>query len=726
MKNLKEKFSTSIENLKDVIDRFLSEAGVIVEWQDIDKWRQEKTIFKDKKVVLPSNFDLAILPLIVFKLEKEIFGQEKSHNRFKTLAAYFWGVARYFEANLPYITDGQEMATYFISFFKEVSEKISGSQLEELPLISDKEIESIIFGSKIYQKIEKNSQLKIQKLNQLFRILSLLYQRNHEIKNTQTYLESLPFLGQSFLEKIELNLTFSLNEIFKPFWDALLKKIYEDIKNLPSKDLSQFYKKIFNKILGIEFELLKIKDKLQPLLDNFSSLTLQAKIERLKKIIHVIHEEFSYQRQTGTIGYLLKERKLNCVTISFLLGSIFDDLNIDYANVAIPGHVFLVCNLDNDLYFVDGANEDRPLILQISTSISEKKSEIIARIKEYVTQKSLSSGILLTYLGEEGQKFFYQFFNRQVDYLHFSKPPGSHLTNMFTWLVNSLVIDAFKNNNETSLNLAEKIILEAKKYDPIDTYLDLILAEIYKHRGNYLEAIKMLEGHLQYNKNNAYYHNLLGELYRLYGNYQKAEFYFKEAVNLSRGDALFYYLDLARFYFDNKKYDEAIDVCLKALELNFKKFDIYVILGLSYFAKGDLTNAEKYFLQAYKQNSKDVFVLKNLIKLYLTNLNYDKVIEFSKKLLHFESSDVFALESLGKAFLFKGNLRKAEKFFKKLIQFQPDNYLAYYYLGLIYFRLKKFSLAYDNFEKFLSFNPQEKDYVDSVQSMMKLMTKLKH
>jgi len=71
-------------------------------------------------------------------------------------------------------------------------------------------------------------------------------------------------------------------------------------------------------------------------------------------------------------------------------------------------------------------------------------------------------------------------------------------------------------------------------------------------------------------------------------------------------------VDLANFLFDNKRFSEAINYYLKAIEINSNQPDILVDTGVSYFELKRFSEAKTYFEKALKLKEDHVNALYNM------------------------------------------------------------------------------------------------------------------
>src|SRR5574344_1909308 len=84
------------------------------------------------------------------------------------------------------------------------------------------------------------------------------------------------------------------------------------------------------------------------------------------------------------------------------------------------------------------------------------------------------------------------------------------------------------------------------------------------------------------------------------------------------------------------KLDEAEKLYLKVIKDNPQNFDANNLLGLLYFQKNDLINAETYIKNALLIKN-DPYFCDNLGRVYTKSKNYDKAIEILKQGLEQDS-----------------------------------------------------------------------------------------
>lgn len=101
--------------------------------------------------------------------------------------------------------------------------------------------------------------------------------------------------------------------------------------------------------------------------------------------------------------------------------------------------------------------------------------------------------------------------------------------------------------------------------------------------------------------------------------------------------------ELAQLYFNYRQYDKAIDYANKCKTCSFKN----AILGRSYYALEDYASAEKYLLQAIKENGDDAEVAYALARTYLDLEAYQKAIPYYQKAVSLNNNQSTWMYELG-------------------------------------------------------------------------------
>ena len=148
-------------------------------------------------------------------------------------------------------------------------------------------------------------------------------------------------------------------------------------------------------------------------------------------------------------------------------------------------------------------------------------------------------------------------------------------------------------------------------------------------------------------------------------------------------------LDLIAENIRNKNFDEALRLC-KLNENSKNKSVIYNFIGVINFIKKDFLQAENFFLDAIKIDSKFEDPIKNLCSIYSNNKKYDKLLEYSLKLYNLNNSNPRNIFRLGSANELNKNFDEAIKYYEEFINTTgSDKKIGYNNIGNIYLRKGK-------------------------------------
>ncbi|MHB8231312.1 MAG: tetratricopeptide repeat protein [bacterium] len=263
-------------------------------------------------------------------------------------------------------------------------------------------------------------------------------------------------------------------------------------------------------------------------------------------------------------------------------------------------------------------------------------------------------------------------------------------------------LDAYtKGQYDKGIDLIKKYLLNY----PNNLSAYILLAKIYKHKGQVKDSENALNKALEIEKENITVLNEAGNLYKLNKDYDKAIFYLNKALEYSP-DNLYAITQLKEIFIKKEEWKNAYKMSKlflsqsKDKEINKKEEQL--MLGLKYeFGKylleseNDTVRSVKRFNQVLSQN-------KNFVPAYLSLgdalLKKEKIHE--------------AFDLLEKAFLKTGNLAlilkiedtsiKANhpeniiKFYQELIYNNPEKWEYRLFLGKLYIRLEMIDEALSN------------------------------
>lgn len=287
---------------------------------------------------------------------------------------------------------------------------------------------------------------------------------------------------------------------------------------------------------------------------------------------------------------------------------------------------------------------------------------------------------------------------------------------------------------------AKELLLQAKKVDNENFEVYWALAYYYQLQEQKEEAIECykkcfsLRPHWEYMIN-----NFIGNLFYSLKEYNKAIVFYRMAVDSNNqypvfaknlagayqilADQLFgsqdyptaekMYIEAAKsdndanrwntlgnFYYDMKRWNEAIDSYKKAMEIRTDPVFIENC-GLAYERNGNFEEAEKYYLEALEVDPESAKLFNRLGVFYHDQTQYEKSIGYYLKALEREPNNLLFLENLALAYSMKNDYGAAIEIYEKFLQISPANAKILNAMGVIYYNQQQYESAIEMYHKAL-------------------------
>ena len=196
-------------------------------------------------------------------------------------------------------------------------------------------------------------------------------------------------------------------------------------------------------------------------------------------------------------------------------------------------------------------------------------------------------------------------------------------------------------------------------------------------------------------------------------NYIKAEF---DKIKEPNNKELF---DIANFYKNSKKYNEAIKFYTKiiiTLDDNTEiKSDLLYRRGGSYERLGEYKKADKDLQHALKINPEDAYVLNYLAYSWLErNFKINDAIKMLEKAYSYKNNDPYIIDSIGWAYYLVDNYLKAEKFLKRAVELMPNDPIVNDHYGDILWKLDRKIQARYFWNNVLNMKDAEPDIIENI------------
>ena len=152
--------------------------------------------------------------------------------------------------------------------------------------------------------------------------------------------------------------------------------------------------------------------------------------------------------------------------------------------------------------------------------------------------------------------------------------------------------------------------------------------------------------------------------------------------------------DMANFYKNFKKYDEAIIYYTKLIEIfddnSEIKQDLLYRRGGAYERIKEYSKSDKDLLNSLRINPDDAYVLNYLAYSWLErNYKIEEAIKMLETAYELESDDPYIIDSMGWAYYLTNDYIKAEKLLKRAVELMPDDSIVNDHYGDILWKLNR-------------------------------------
>jgi adenylate cyclase len=208
----------------------------------------------------------------------------------------------------------------------------------------------------------------------------------------------------------------------------------------------------------------------------------------------------------------------------------------------------------------------------------------------------------------------------------------------------------------------------------------VLLADVYRARGQFEQAISQAERALSLNPNDPVAYRSMGNALNSVGRSAEAVVAIQKAMLLDPHYAVYYNTDLAIAYRNLGRYEEAIASLKEALAMNPKWPLAYFELAMNYCMEWGIAQ------------SQDPLML-------------DRALETAEKLVSLDDSSWLGHLGLGIVYLYKKQFEKALAETERMIALAPDNADSYALKAVIFNSLGRPEEAIEMVEKARQFNP---------------------
>lgn len=210
-------------------------------------------------------------------------------------------------------------------------------------------------------------------------------------------------------------------------------------------------------------------------------------------------------------------------------------------------------------------------------------------------------------------------------------------------------------------------------------YPDFNLARLYSSmtylkQKQFTKAKKEVHMLLKLSDDNALLslgHNILGMVYGYENNYDLSIEHFRQAIILKTNwnESKF---NLAIVFLKNKMVNEAIELLEELYQQKRDDWEILILLGRAYQTIHQFELAKEFYRQAYLISKKPI-AIKQLIRYFEHNNDFEKAVYWYKKWLEYEPKSIIVIIGLAKSFWLINKQKEAQATIKKALTIEPDN-----------------------------------------------------
>jgi len=158
-------------------------------------------------------------------------------------------------------------------------------------------------------------------------------------------------------------------------------------------------------------------------------------------------------------------------------------------------------------------------------------------------------------------------------------------------------------------------------------------------------------------------------------------------------------------FYEEGKYEEAIEVFNVIINTFPDAYIINMSIGNCYFKMEDYSRAEEYYLKVLEKDSKNSDAITAIGNCYSNREDNAKALEWYKKIEIEKIDDPVVLYNVGTYFYNNSQIDEALKYYREAVGIKKDFLDGIYQLGLAHLALGNNAEALNSFENYLEYDP---------------------
>jgi tetratricopeptide (TPR) repeat protein/WD40 repeat protein len=254
--------------------------------------------------------------------------------------------------------------------------------------------------------------------------------------------------------------------------------------------------------------------------------------------------------------------------------------------------------------------------------------------------------------------------------------------------------------------LIKGAVLAAKKSD---AWYYANLGDFYRNQlDDNNKALDAYQRAIETDPRYIYAYQQMGRAYYSLEDYKTAETYFQKTFKIAPDDGDTY-ANYGNFLDDIDRYQEAISMYLKAVELNPEYYWAWKQLGWAYHEAGDEVKAEEALIKGAVLAAKksDAWYYANLGDFYRNQLDdNNKALDAYQRAIETDPRYIYAYQQMGRAYYSLEDYKTAETYFKKTMEIAPDDEDTYATYGNFLDDIDRYEEAISMYLKAVELNPE--------------------
>ncbi len=221
----------------------------------------------------------------------------------------------------------------------------------------------------------------------------------------------------------------------------------------------------------------------------------------------------------------------------------------------------------------------------------------------------------------------------------------------------------------------------------------------------YDEALQEFNDALSINPKDPRVHNDLGVIYKEHNDFPKAEYHYKYAIEIE-SDFILAIVNLTELYLQQKKYEPAIELLEKSLNINPNNPELLYNLGFVYHNSEKKEKAVQYYTKVLSLIPDHPNTLNNIALIYIEDNQWKKAKETLQQCIIHNPHFTLAYANYGDILYTENQLEEALYYYDKGLETNTNHIGLCIALSTLYSEMKKFEKGITELHELLKIYPQ--------------------